>query len=464
MENDVLMDIQPGRTFEIINEELPPEVLLRVKTILLEADICNRNNRIYSKKLILDKILNSPYTHEMLENKTLYGEAVHPDERIMIDTSRACLNVSKMWWNEDINALEGVLDILATPFGHIIATLLKYGSKLGISVRSTGKVKPTAYGNEVEYNSYIFKCFDITTYPGSPGARMKLLKEEASEVVKVLQEQIKNLSPEEKDAVKKILEEVENPEVQEVKENIEAPAEQEPEIQPHGPEVVADNSAEEAKAVAEKVTELEEANTKTLESLHSAEQQVTDLEAGIQELKTKNEELILTLDTLNSNNIVLENQVRDLTANLETSHAELKTLTDAYEIVNSEKEEAIKTISELRETVANLESNLTTAVNSLEEFKSKQAEKYSQEPQVEPEQAPEPEQSQEPQVEPLKEEVSTIRLRNIMRKVKNSKISLEVPKVPPISGVILEEVKSDNIPLQKENLSGTRQLLSRMKK
>lgn len=97
----------------------------------------NRNNRIYSRKLVEDRILNNPTVIETIKNRAMLGEGGHPDNRVDISYPEVALAVEKLWIPEgDGDMLWGRFAILDTPTGRILETLVKYGTKLGISARA----------------------------------------------------------------------------------------------------------------------------------------------------------------------------------------------------------------------------------------------------------------------------------------------------------------------------------------
>lgn len=139
----------------------------------MEFDKVNRNNRIYSKKLVEDRILNNSVVQEALKNKCMLGEGGHPETRVEISYPDVALCVEKLWIPKDSkNLLWGRFAILDTPVGHILETLVKYGSKIGISARAmTDSVEKD--GHEViSETTYDLITFDAVPDPGFKSARL----------------------------------------------------------------------------------------------------------------------------------------------------------------------------------------------------------------------------------------------------------------------------------------------------
>lgn len=130
----------------------------------------NRNGRIYSKAL-WEKVLDSEYWKDMLSNNTLCGEIVHPGERTESDSWEIdARNISHRIKEAHIEGdkLMGTVEVLDTEQGRNLAELIDAGCTVGISARGMGDL----IGDEVDPNTYNFKCFDITMRPSDPNARL----------------------------------------------------------------------------------------------------------------------------------------------------------------------------------------------------------------------------------------------------------------------------------------------------
>lgn len=190
-------------------------VLATVEGVFLEMDIVNQNNRLYNKNLVENKILNTEYTKNHLENKTLLGEAKHPSDRTDVIYDEVSHSITDLWIDD--NKLMGRADILDTESGRRIKTLLDYGCTLSVSARATGNL--TKKGNYYipEEESYNFKTFDLVLNPGFPSAKVHQI----DETFKNVQEEIyNNLETINKDSAKKILEALNTPKAQECLEKL----------------------------------------------------------------------------------------------------------------------------------------------------------------------------------------------------------------------------------------------------
>ena len=145
------------------------------------VDQANGNMRWYKKKLVMDKIVNSPYLKSMLGRKALLMEGRHPDERMEIDHSFVIGRVRevKVIENSDETGyVEGIVDVLATEKGKDFAVLVKAGYKPGVSIRAAGTtVSSRLGGKEIQYDSYKFYTWDFVWRPGWDIAIVSVLNE-----------------------------------------------------------------------------------------------------------------------------------------------------------------------------------------------------------------------------------------------------------------------------------------------
>lgn len=140
----------------------------------MEFGIVNRNNRIYSRKLVEERILKNPAIIEALKNRSMLGEGGHPENRVDISYPEVALAVEKLWIPEgDGNMLWGRFAILDTPVGKILNTLVKYGTKLGISARAMADSVQKDGHEVILENSYELITFDAVPEPGFKCARLE---------------------------------------------------------------------------------------------------------------------------------------------------------------------------------------------------------------------------------------------------------------------------------------------------
>ena len=133
-----------GNTFEY--EKLSPEdqkrrgILGRLKGIIADFKRPTRNGRIYGESL-WDKVFDDDITKEKIENRCMFGEFEHPtDGRSTIDPQKIAVCLAEQPKKDNKGHLIGVFDVLDTPCGQILKTLLDYGTTVGISSRGQGEI------------------------------------------------------------------------------------------------------------------------------------------------------------------------------------------------------------------------------------------------------------------------------------------------------------------------------------
>lgn len=132
--------------------------------IIQKADVKNQNNRVYPRCILTREIEN--YQKAVRENRAL-GELDHPDS-----TTVSLKNVShimrEMWW--DGNNVRGKIEVLSTPQGKILESLLDSGVAIGISSRGVGSTEHVDEACERVQTDFQIICFDIVSEPSTFGA------------------------------------------------------------------------------------------------------------------------------------------------------------------------------------------------------------------------------------------------------------------------------------------------------
>jgi len=133
--------------------------------IMQKSDTQNGNGRVYPHKVLMREVEN--YSKLVKERRAL-GELDHPDDSV-INLKNASHMVTDVWWNgKDVM---GKVQVLNTPSGNILRSLVESGVKLGISSRGMGSVSESAGATMVE-DDFQLICFDFVSEPSTPGAFM----------------------------------------------------------------------------------------------------------------------------------------------------------------------------------------------------------------------------------------------------------------------------------------------------
>lgn len=144
---------------------------IMLKGVIQRSDTLNQNGRIYPRAILEREIIN--YQKFIRENRAL-GECDHPDTSV-VELKNASHIVREARMEGD--TVYGSVELLDTPSGKILQSLIESGVTLGISSRGVGSTRQQD-GNTIVQEDFQLICFDIVSEPSTPGAFM--LKESRS--------------------------------------------------------------------------------------------------------------------------------------------------------------------------------------------------------------------------------------------------------------------------------------------
>ena len=147
-----------------------------VEGILATAEVKNGNGRYYSKDLWNREI--DKYKELVKENRAM-GELDHPESQV-INLKNVSHNIKDMWWDGD-NVM-GKIEILPTPSGNILKSLIDSGITCGVSSRGMGSLEQNGEIMEVQ-DDFELLCWDFVSTPSNPGSYMKTIKEGKENII-----------------------------------------------------------------------------------------------------------------------------------------------------------------------------------------------------------------------------------------------------------------------------------------
>ena len=147
---------------EVITESDGPDSAKKIymKGIFIQGGIRNHNGRVYPVNEIRKAVEN--VNEAIKKDSGVLGECDHPQE-LQIHLDRVSHKITEMWM-DGANGY-GKLQILPTPCGNIVKTLLECGVKLGVSSRGSGNVDDDGQVSEFE-----MLTVDIVAKPSAPNA------------------------------------------------------------------------------------------------------------------------------------------------------------------------------------------------------------------------------------------------------------------------------------------------------
>ena len=139
---------------------------LIVTGVLQRADVLNQNGRIYPREILEPQI--EAYKVLVKERRAV-GELDHADEAV-VNLKNVSHVITDIWIEND-GTVKGKVEVLETPMGQILSSLIKSNIKVGISSRALGSVNKDSDGDIVQ-DDLFFICWDFVSEPSTPGAWM----------------------------------------------------------------------------------------------------------------------------------------------------------------------------------------------------------------------------------------------------------------------------------------------------
>lgn len=138
---------------------------IMMKGVLQKSDTLNQNGRIYPRNVLEREVRN--YQKFIIENRAL-GELDHPDSSV-VNLKNVSHIVREAHVDGDV--VYGTVEILDTPSGKILQSLVESGVKLGISSRGVGTTKKQG-DYQIVQDDFQLICWDFVSEPSTPGAFM----------------------------------------------------------------------------------------------------------------------------------------------------------------------------------------------------------------------------------------------------------------------------------------------------
>jgi hypothetical protein len=175
MKTQLLVETLMPSDSSIITESSTDGKNMYISGVFMEANIRNRNNRVYS---LAEMTRVVEQTQENLKNNmVLFGELDHPNSlQISSDRVSHIITDLRMEGNQAI----GKAKILDTPCGKIAQILIKEsGSRMGVSSRGAGQVD-----DQGNVTGYQFVTVDLVTQPSCASAIPSTIYESLDSTVK----------------------------------------------------------------------------------------------------------------------------------------------------------------------------------------------------------------------------------------------------------------------------------------
>ena len=177
-----------GEIIESDKSKLRPGVLAKARYNICNIDELNRNKRIYERK-VWEMVQENKEVKEKLENRCLYAHAEHPSG-MQSSTEKIAGLVTEFIIDDAKRKVYNVMEVLDTPEGRIVETLLRAGCGIGVSTRAEGELEECiSEGTGDKYyrvvpESYRYVTTDWTADPSTYGAYPEAVERDISKIVK----------------------------------------------------------------------------------------------------------------------------------------------------------------------------------------------------------------------------------------------------------------------------------------
>ena len=150
---------------DFLTEETDGKKSHFIEGIFLQAEVKNRNGRMYPVKTLAREV--AKYDESYIQKGRALGELGHPDGP-SINLDRVSHRIVGL--QQEGNNFLGKAKLLDTPMGNIAKNLLDEGVKLGVSSRGMGSLIKKEGCNVVADDFMLATAADIVADPSAPDA------------------------------------------------------------------------------------------------------------------------------------------------------------------------------------------------------------------------------------------------------------------------------------------------------
>lgn len=132
----------------------------------VSGDSTMNNNEMLLSKELWEKLFSSEEFNHYLSLGHYMGFLGHPEDPGCQDFKNACIILREAQVDSN-GVVHAKFDLIDTPVGRIVKTLIDAGVKFGISVRGVGDVGADGY---VDPDTFVFRGFDLVAFPAYDNA------------------------------------------------------------------------------------------------------------------------------------------------------------------------------------------------------------------------------------------------------------------------------------------------------
>lgn len=155
---------EEAQDVKFISEESEGKKKYFIEGIMMVAENVNKNGRVYLQETLSKECKR--YMTEMVAARRSMGELGHP-QGAQVNLDRVSHVVTEL--RESGNNFWGRAQVLDTPYGKIVQSLLEGEIQLGVSTRGMGSLVPKNGYQEVQ-SDFRLAAIDVVADPSAPGA------------------------------------------------------------------------------------------------------------------------------------------------------------------------------------------------------------------------------------------------------------------------------------------------------
>lgn len=129
---------------------------------ILDTNITNKNGLDITRE-VMENVFESEDYHQGIENGWFIGFLGHPEDPNCMEFERGCI-VMTDGYIDSSGKVYGKFNLIDTPVGQIVKKFQEAGVTFGISIRGAGDI----VNNSVEPDTFVFRGFDLVSFPAYP--------------------------------------------------------------------------------------------------------------------------------------------------------------------------------------------------------------------------------------------------------------------------------------------------------
>lgn len=172
----MLVELADHGQFEYLTESKNDTKIYKMRGIMMESSIRNKNGRKYPDDIMENEIKR--YNDEKVKYRRSFGSADHPSVGTvkLMDASHI---ITELYYDREKKHGFGELEVLDTPSGKVLKVLMDANCQLAVSTRGIGSLLE----DNVVGPDYKLLAVDAVSDPSSPNAFVNRIQEHKDYII-----------------------------------------------------------------------------------------------------------------------------------------------------------------------------------------------------------------------------------------------------------------------------------------